>query len=126
MGDVRLIHEVLAQHAIDAEVTLHRDGEEMLRHIDRIEAGEAPCPDVLLLDLNLPRHNGEAVLARMRVGAHCGNVPVIVVTSSNALKDRETAARLGATKYFHKAADFDEFMRLGDVIREVVGKRTAN
>jgi CheY-like chemotaxis protein len=93
----------------------------MLRTIERIDAGEMPCPDVVLLDLNLPRRNGTEVLARIRESPSCGQVPVIVVTSSNARRDRETMVRLGASEYFHKPSDYDGFMSLGEVVRRVVG-----
>ena len=117
--DVFLVQEALDYHKIDAALTCHKDGEEMLRYIDRIEAGDVPCPDVVLLDLNLPRHNGKAVLARMRRSSVCADVPIIVVTSSKALEDQADAARLGATRYFYKSIDFDESMSLGSVVLEV-------
>jgi DNA-binding response OmpR family regulator len=123
MADVHLIKEVLSYHSIEAELTLHRDGEAMIAQIDRIDDGEVPCPDVVLLDLNLPRQNGEAVLRRMRESVRCSDTPIIIVSSSDAAKDRETTARLGASKYFHKSSDYDEFMQLGDLIREVVGTK---
>lgn len=121
MGDVRLIREALRSHGLDTELTLCRDGEEMLRHVGRIEAGETTIPDVVLLDLNLPRRNGHMVLAEIRESARCAKVPVIIVTSSNAPKDREAASQLGATRYFHKPSEFDAFMLLGRVVREVMG-----
>ncbi len=121
MGDVLLIKEVLSNHGIDAELTVHRDGEAMIAEIDRIDACEVPCPDLVLLDLNLPRQNGETVLRHLRESARCSDIPIIIVSSSNAAKDRETTARLGASKYFQKSSDYDEFMQLGDLIREVVG-----
>ena len=117
--DVFLVEEALAEHSVDAALVCHRDGEAMLRYIDDIDAGTAPCPDVILLDLNLPRHSGKAVLARTRQSPVCGDVPVVVVTSSRALEDQAEAARLGATRYFHKSIDYDEAMSLGAVVLDV-------
>jgi DNA-binding response OmpR family regulator len=114
-----MVREALAHHRIDADLICHKDGEQMLRYIAEIDAGRAPCPDVILLDLNLPRHNGETLLARMRESPLCSEVPVVIVTSSTAAKDRDTVLRLGATRYFHKPSDYDEFMRLGAVVLEV-------
>ena len=91
----------------------------MLRYMALIDNHSVPCPDVILLDLNLPRHDGKAVLARIRNSPVCGHVPVVVVTSSNAPEDQADAARLGASKYFHKSIDYDETMRLGALILEV-------
>ncbi len=121
MGDVRLVREALIHHQLDAELILHRDGEEMLRYIERIESGKAPRPDVMLLDLNLPRQSGEAVLKRVRFSEFCADIPVVIVSSSNAPSDRKAASISGATRYFHKPSEFDAFMRLGEVIREVTG-----
>jgi chemotaxis family two-component system response regulator Rcp1 len=125
-SDVFLAEEALAYHNIDATLTCHRDGEEMLRYIDNIDAGMVPCPDVVLLDLNLPRHNGKAVLVRMRKSLVCGHVPVVVVTSSKAVEDQADAARLGATRYFFKSMDYDEAMSLGSVVLEVLQPTNTN
>jgi len=118
--DVFLVREALDYHKVDAKLTCHRDGEEMLRYIEQIDAAAVPCPDVILLDLNLPRHNGKAILARMRKSPVCGDVPIVIVTSSQAEEDRADTARLGATRYFHKSIDYDEAMSLGAVILDVV------
>jgi len=119
--DIFLVKEALDYHKINADLVCQRDGEEMVRYIEQIDAGAAPCPDVVLLDLNLPRHNGKAVLARMRKSPVCGQVPVVIVTSSKDERDQADIKRLGATRYFHKSIDFEEAMSLGTVILEVTG-----
>jgi len=123
-ADVLLVREAFEHHGLDVELVVKRDGEEMLRLLDRMEAGELPCPDVVLLDLTLPRRNGIEVLRQIRQGSRCGKTPVIIVTSSDALKDRESVAQLGATSYFRKPSSFDEFMRLGKVVNEVIEQST--
>jgi CheY-like chemotaxis protein len=125
-ADVRLIREALAHHGIAAEFLIHQDGEAMISYVDRIDAGEAPCPDLVLLDLNLPRQGGHIVLARLRQSASCAEVPVIVVTSSNAPRDRETAAKYGASGYFRKPIDYDEFLLLGSVVKQVIGRHSSH
>jgi CheY-like chemotaxis protein len=124
--DIFLVQEALDYHNIQANLTCHRDGEEMLRYIDKIDDGTAPCPDLVLLDLNLPRHNGKAVLARLRKSPVCADVPVVVVTSSKAPEDQADAARLGATRYFCKSIDYDEAMSLGAVVLEVMRLKDSN
>ncbi len=121
-GDVFLVREALESHGLDAQLTVREDGEEMLRLIDRIEAGDVPCPDIVLLDLNLPKRSGEVLLQKLREMPVCAGIPVIIVTSSDSPRDRETAARLGANSYFRKPADFDEFLRLGAIVKEIVGR----
>ncbi len=120
-GDVLLVEEALAHHGLDFDLVVHRDGEAMMGAIERIDAGELPCPDVMLLDLNLPKRNGEQLLRRMRASPLCGTVPVIIVTSSDAPRDREATSRLGVSRYFRKPSNYDEFLRLGEVVRAVVG-----
>jgi DNA-binding response OmpR family regulator len=114
--------EAFQQHGLDVELVIKKDGEEMLRLLDRIEAGKVPCPDLVLLDLNLPRRSGIEVLRQIRQGSRCGQTPVIIVTSSDAPKDRQLVAHLGANRYFQKPSSFDEFMHLGNVVKEVIAQ----
>jgi CheY-like chemotaxis protein len=116
-GDVLLIREALKCMGSDFELTVKQDGELMLSHIDSIDKGERSCPDIVLLDLNLPKTSGHLLLERMRRVGLCKRVPIIIVTSSDSARDRELAERLGATGYFRKASDYDEFMRLGAVVK---------
>ncbi len=117
-GDVLLIREALKGGGFEFELTVQQDGERMLLHIESIDKGERACPDIVLLDLNLPKASGHALLERMRASGSCQSVPIIVVTSSDSAKDRELAERLGASGYFRKANDFDEFMLLGAVVKQ--------
>jgi CheY-like chemotaxis protein len=87
------------------------------------QAGEPPCPNVLLLDLNLSKVDGPQVLQAFRNNPACAKTPVIVVTSSDAPADRKRFKDLGATAYFRKPYELAEFMRLGAVIKEVVASR---
>jgi CheY-like chemotaxis protein len=118
-GDVLLIREALKWEQIDHTLVVQADGERMLRYIESVEAGEVPRPDLILLDLNLPKKNGHTLLARLRQSSVCGLIPVVIVTSSDSPKDRQAVAQLGAAKYFRKPTDFEEFMRLGALIREL-------
>ncbi len=117
-GDVILIREALKGHGFDFELIVQPDGEKMAGYLDRIDARDAPCPDVVLLDLNLPKKDGFALLERIRNSVPCQDIPVIIVTSSDSARDREATARLGANEYFRKPSDVDEFMRLGEVVRK--------
>ena len=116
-GDVLLIREALRGIGFDFKLTVQQDGELMLSHIDQIDRGEQACPDIVLLDLNLPKAGGHILLQRLRASDTCKGVPIIIVTSSDSAKDRDLAVRLGASAYFRKASDYDEFMRLGAVVK---------
>jgi DNA-binding response OmpR family regulator len=121
-----LVEEALAQAGLDVDLVLKKDGEEMVATIDAIDAGETPAPDLVLLDLNLPRQNGEAVLKRLRASKNCRNVAVIIVTSSDAPRDRELGVRFGAREYFRKPSDYAGFMRLGEIIRRALEQGTTS
>lgn len=97
----------------------------MMRWIDMLEAEYAPLPDVILLDLNLPRFTGGQVLERLRGHRNCGSIPVVVVTSSDAPSDRATSARLGAARYFRKPSEYEDFLKLGELVREVLSSSSA-
>jgi DNA-binding response OmpR family regulator len=120
-GDVILIREALSGAGFDFDLTVKQDGESMAAYIDHIHSGAAPCPHVVLLDLNLPKVDGFALLEKIRKSANCEKIPVIIVTSSGSLKDREMAAHLGASHYFRKSSDVDEFMRLGSIVKFHLG-----
>ncbi|MBV8833946.1 MAG: response regulator [Acidobacteriaceae bacterium] len=119
-GDVLLVREALKLQPFQSELTVQPDGERMLGFIDQIEAGQQPCPDIILLDLNLPRRTGEILLERIRQSKPCLKVPIVIVTSSGSPRDREIAERLGANRYFQKPSDYEKFMHLGSVIRELL------
>ena len=125
-GDVLLVEQALEEHRIEHQLRVVRDGEEAIRVVVRMgEPGGEPCPDILLLDLNLPKADGLQVLREFRKHPGCSRVPVIVVTSSDAPQDRARGAALGISHYFRKPSDFDSFMQLGAVIRDAVARRPA-
>lgn len=118
-ADVFLIQTILENARLPVELQVCSDGAGVFELIGNIDAGKARSPDLLLLDLNLPRHNGEEILTRFRQSGNCALAPVIVITSSDSPEDRQRAAALNAI-YFRKPADFEEFMKLGDIIRNVL------
>ena len=123
-GDVDLLEEALHEHNIEYKLFIARDGTEAKRFIDRMgKHPDSPCPDFILLDLNLPNASGFEIFSRFREHPLCTETPVIVVTSSDAPRDREQAAQLGAARYFRKPSDFEDFLKLGAVLREVADER---
>ena len=80
---------------------------------------------MLLLDLNISHLDVHELLQLFRAHRLCAATPVIVITSSGAEKDRKKAAGFGATRYFQKPSDIDEFIELGAVVREVLGEKAA-
>jgi CheY-like chemotaxis protein len=123
--DELVIREAVTARFPDVDFRVWRDGEQMMRWIDMIASEYAPLPDVILLDLNLPRFNGKQVLERLRSDSRCRTIPVVIVTSSDAPSDRAAAARLGATRYFCKSTEYDAFMKLGDLVYETLSSSNA-
>jgi CheY-like chemotaxis protein len=119
-ADAGLVLEALEEHATDCELTLVTDGESAVKFIQDVEGGEIPYPDLVILDLNLPRVPGLEVLAYIRARQAFGQVPVVILSSSDAHKDREAAARMGATRYIRKPSRLAEFIKLGDMFKELL------
>ena len=110
-GDVRLTREVLTDSAITTTLHVVTDGVVALEFLHQCgEYADAPRPDVVLLDLNLPRKNGDEVLEEMRDHDDLRLIPVIVLTSSQAEEDVVRAYDLHANAYLTKSIDPTEFI----------------
>lgn len=122
-ADIGMVREALKAHKIAHELHLAVNGEEALAFIARMgKLDEPPCPDILLLDLNLPRVDGLEILREFRRHPGCASTPVIVMSSSNAPRDREAAGALDVTSYFAKPMSYEAFVQLGQLIKEAVGE----
>ena len=121
-GDVFLVRRALEKRALSHELVVKHNGEEALAWLDAHSAPEdsATAPDLILLDLNLPRVDGAQVLSHIRKSDAFSRTPVIVLTSSDSPKDRQMALELGANLYFRKPTDLASFMDLGRIIEETL------
>jgi len=120
-SDVFLVKAAIAAHDLDVELHVIEDGEEAIAFIARLDADDsAACPQLFLIDLNLPRTSGFEVLASLRKSKRCGSAPVVIITSSDAERDRVASAALGATNYFQKPSGYDAFLKIGEVIQELL------
>lgn len=125
-GDVLLVQQALETHNVTHDLHLVRDGAQALNFLEHMgHKDDVPCPDVILLDLNLPKVDGAQVLAEFRKRPECASTPVIIITSSGAQRDRARVSALGISSYFKKPLDLDEFLQLGAIVRQVVGKLVA-
>jgi CheY-like chemotaxis protein len=120
-ADVSLVRDALEEHGVEGELVVLPDGERGIQFIQDIESGAAPAPDLIILDLNLPRRSGREVLARIQQGPRSSQVPVVILSSSTMRQDKEEAARLGAVRYFSKPASLDDFMSLGAAFKQLLG-----
>ena len=119
-ADVELVMEALEEHEVSCELLLATNGERAVTFLDEIEAGKQPCPDLLILDLNLPRRSGKEILERMRAGSICQHVPVVVLTSSDSQADKDAVARFHPSRYLLKPLALEEFLQLGGVFKRLL------
>jgi|ERR1019366_6692878 CheY-like chemotaxis protein len=126
-GDVFLVRRALEKHGLKVELVVVEEGQAALRYMDTVDTdATVAAPSLALLDLNLPRANGNRILTRIRQSTRAGAIPIIIVTSSDSPLDRDAAAKLGATGYFQKPGDLAGFMQLGQVVRDALSAGVAH
>jgi chemotaxis family two-component system response regulator Rcp1 len=110
-GDVRLTQEAFKEGKVSNKLSVARDGVEALAFLRREgEYAGAPRPDVILLDLNLPRKDGREVLAEIKEDADLRRIPVVVLTTSQAEQDILKTYNLHANCYITKPVDLERFI----------------
>ncbi len=116
-GDELMTREAFAENKVRNQLHVARDGEEALDFLYRRGAhADAPRPDLILLDLNLPKFDGREVLARIKEDEDLRSIPVVVLTTSDAEEDIVRSYRLHANAYVTKPVDFDRFLQ---VVRQI-------
>ena len=118
-GDARLIKETLGNSNADKHIQVVQDGVEALAFLHRDGAySDVPRPDLILLDLNLPKTDGRQVLAAIKTDKDLKTIPVVVLTTSQADEDILKAYGLNANCYVTKPVDLDDFMSAVKSIEE--------
>jgi CheY-like chemotaxis protein len=118
-GDVRLTQEALRGARVANDLHVVGDGEEAIEYLRRRgRYVDAPRPDIVLLDLNLPRLDGRDVLIDIKRDPDLAKIPIIVLTSSSAERDIQAAYELHANCYISKPVDFTEFI---EAVRSLEG-----
>jgi chemotaxis family two-component system response regulator Rcp1 len=116
-GDVRLTQEALDEAKMNNHLHVAVDGVQALRFLRREEEhAEAPRPDLILLDLNLPKKSGREVLEEVKADPDLRRIPVVVLTTSEAEQDILRSYELHANAYVKKPVDFSSFI---DVVRAI-------
>jgi two-component system, chemotaxis family, response regulator Rcp1 len=118
-GDVRLTREALAEGKVRSSLTVARDGFEAVQILRREGPyANAVRPDVILLDLNLPRMDGREVLKAIKSDPRLRRIPVVVLTTSSADEDVIESYDLQANCYITKPIDLEQFMRVVKAVSE--------
>ena len=116
-GDVLMIREAFDENKVRNELHVCSDGEDALAFLRQEAPHEAaPRPDLVLLDLNLPRKDGREVLAEIKADDRLRTIPVVILTTSEAEEDVLRSYALHANAYVTKPVDFDRFI---DVVRQI-------
>ena len=116
-GDVLMTQEAFEDHKVRNRLTVVSDGAEALSYLRREgQFVDAPRPDLILLDLNLPKRDGREVLEEIKKDEDLGRIPVVVLTTSAADEDILRSYQLHANAYVTKPVDFDRFIA---VIRQI-------
>jgi chemotaxis family two-component system response regulator Rcp1 len=121
-ADAGLVRRALEEHGVEGELLVIADGETAIAFIQAIDIEASPCPDLAIVDLNLPKKPGRAVLERIRRSAHCRHIPVVILSSSDAERDKTDAARFGASRYIRKPSRLDDFLSLGSIFKAALSK----
>ena len=118
-GDVRLTLEAFKEGKIRNHLSVVSDGVEALAFLSREGPyTNAPQPDLILLDLNLPKKDGRDVLAEIKGEERLKRIPVVVLTTSNAEKDILETCNLHASCYITKPVDFPQFVAVVKLIED--------
>jgi len=126
-ADTYLIREALRSHDVACEMHVVEDGQSA---IELFSGGGSACftsgrPDLILLDLNLPQHDGIEILRAIRNRSELAEVPVAILTSSDSPRDRCAVNALGVTRYIQKPSELEAFLNIGSEIKELLmGTRT--
>lgn len=123
-GDVELFRFALQQADLDCEVSVIQDGGEALAMVRREKTSHSTdAPDLIVLDLNLPKASGREILAEMRASTVFPDAPVMVLTSSSSPREREELGALHVARHLTKPPQLNEFLKIGSVVREVLAER---
>ncbi|HEX5254859.1 two-component system response regulator [Mycobacterium sp. 852002-51971_SCH5477799-a] len=111
-GDELITREAFEHNKLKNRLHVAHDGEEGLNYLYRRgEFADAPRPDLILLDLNLPKYDGRQLLEKVKSDPDLARIPVVVLTTSSAEEDILKSYKLHANAYVTKPVDLDQFMK---------------
>ena len=120
-SDVFLLERALNRQHINFQLTHLHDGGEALAFVRREGPYEkSPRPDLILVDLNLPKVDGQEVIRQIRSAKHLDGVPACVWSSSESALDRNLLQRLGAIEFIFKPSGLEQFMQIGKTLKDVL------
>jgi len=113
-GDQLLTCEALSESALAHQIVVVSDGEEALEYLNRsgryADAAKAPRPDLILLDLNMPKINGRQLAAKLKSDPALQTIPIVVLSTSDYHDDVAHCYKTGVNSYVHKPTNYDDFV----------------
>lgn len=119
-----MVREALEEHGVEGELIVAGDGEKAIRVMEDIESHALACPDLFIVDLNIPKRPGREVVEWMRGAAKCGRAAIVILSSSDSEQDKEDARRLGVRRYIRKPSRLEEFLALGAIFKGLLERST--
>lgn len=118
-GDIRLIKEILKETKIQNNIQVAMDGEAALKLLFNLDSlNTAPRPDLILLDLNLPKIDGRELLSEIKDNDDLKSIPVVILTTSTAEEDIIETYKNHANSYITKPVDLDHFIMVVESIKD--------
>lgn len=114
------MREALEAHGVEGELIIVGDGDKAVRYIHSFDITERECPDLVIIDLNLPKRPGREVLQTLRRSIKCRTAVAVILSSSDAQQDRAESMALGASHYIRKPILLREFLNLGAVLKTML------
>jgi CheY-like chemotaxis protein len=125
LADIELVRLALAEHKVECRLHVFRDGVEAMTFISDLDGRQgAPEIDLVLVDMHLPKRDGEEILGCLRATERYALTPVIVMTSSPSSILEQKEIRHAALGFFQKPSTLAEFMELGAIVRRVLERHT--
>lgn len=123
-ADVELFRMALEEGCVDCGMVLFQDGREIIDHIRKgHSAVPASLPDLIVLDLNVPKSDGLEILQVIRDTPGYANVPVAVLSSSSSTRERAALAAFDIREFIVKPPDLDEYLKIGKIVRKLLDER---
>jgi len=117
-ADIALTKRALKSGKVPHNVHVAKDGADALAFLHDVEYDQAPRPDLILLDLNMPRVSGQEVLEKIKSNEKLASIPVVVLTTSKDEGDIEETYKLHANSFITKPVDWQEFMNVARLVEE--------
>lgn len=119
-ADVLLLVTALSEIGFSPVLQVVTDGDQAIKYVKDIDRNGKGCPDLIVLDWNLPKRSGLEVLRTIRSSVNCRKTPVVMLSSQDSSQDRAEAKRLGATAYLKKALSVEGLLEIGRRLQAVL------